>query len=58
MATNSTISCNWIDAVNIVADIQRFKLNVSDIVTQCANTCQVVFQSKSLVSILRTEFKS
>jgi len=50
MDANSTISCNWLSATDVVRDIQAFELNVTDIVTQCADICQIVFQSNSLVS--------
>lgn len=42
---NSTISCNWSNATQVVGDIQAAKLNVTDIVAQCANVCDIAFAS-------------
>jgi hypothetical protein len=47
--SNPAISCDWSGAAyipaDIVGDIQTSKLNVTDVVTQCANVCNIVFAS-------------
>jgi hypothetical protein len=46
-ATPSSLSCDWISAAQLVGQIQADKLNVTDVVAQCANVCQVAFNSSS-----------
>lgn len=43
--SNSTISCNWASATGLVADVQTYKLNATDIVSQCANVCGLAFET-------------
>ena len=45
MATN-TISCDWLSSTEIVGDVAARKLSVADIVSQCANVCEAVFESR------------
>lgn len=51
MSTNSSISCDWPSAGALVAEIQSDKLNVTDIVNQCPDICQSVFESNNPVSV-------
>ena len=43
--SNPSISCDWPSAADTMGDIQASKLNVTDVVTQCANICNIVFAS-------------
>jgi hypothetical protein len=44
---NSTISCNWAGAGDLVEDIISHELNVTDIVAQCAGVCELAFASRA-----------
>ena len=50
-AATSPMSCNWTVAAQVVGQIQADKLNVTDIVAQCANVCQVAFNSTSAAGV-------
>jgi len=45
--SNSTISCNWPSVTDLVGDVQTYKLNATDIVSQCANVCGLLFESSN-----------
>lgn len=47
----SSISCNWTGAAQVVGQIQADKLNATDVVAQCANVCQVAFNSSSAAGV-------
>ena len=46
-ATASALSCEWTSAAQLVGQIQADKLIVPDVVAQCANSCQIAFNSTS-----------
>jgi hypothetical protein len=46
-AAVSSLSCDWASSASLVAQIQAEKLIVPDVVAQCANVCQVAFNSTS-----------
>lgn len=43
----SLLSCDWTSAAALVGQIQAEKLIVPDVVAQCANVCQVAFNTSS-----------
>jgi hypothetical protein len=46
-APASPLLCDWTSAAQLVGQIQADKLNATDVVSQCANVCQVAFNSSS-----------
>lgn len=44
-------SCDWLSAQALVGDIQDKKLNVTNVVAQCINVCDIAFRSKRSVSV-------
>jgi hypothetical protein len=50
-ATASTLSCSWTSAAQLVWQIQANTLNATDVVAQCANVCQVAFNSTSAAGV-------
>jgi hypothetical protein len=41
----SSFSCDWTSAASLVGQIRAENLIVPDVVAQCANVCQVAFNS-------------
>ncbi|KAE9373303.1 hypothetical protein N431DRAFT_406712 [Stipitochalara longipes BDJ] len=54
-AATSSLSCEWTSAAQLVGQIQADKLIVPDVVAQCANVCQVAFNSTSAPGALAGE---
>jgi len=44
-AAASSLSCEWTSAAQLVGQIQADKLIIPDVVSQCADVCQVAFNS-------------
>jgi hypothetical protein len=55
-AAVSSLSCDWKSSASLVAQIQAEKLIVPDVVAQCANVCQVAFNSTNAPGVSSSRF--
>ena len=49
--TSPLLSCNWASAAQLVGQIQADNLDVTEVVAQCENVCQVAFNSTSAAGV-------
>ncbi|KAN0098706.1 hypothetical protein V8E51_014369 [Hyaloscypha variabilis] len=54
-AAASSLSCEWTSAAQLVGQIQADKLIIPDVVSQCADVCQVAFNSTTAPGALAGE---
>lgn len=48
LSPDPTIRCNWTGVAEAVRDIQSRRLNITVVVAQCANVCDMIYGSEIL----------